>query len=101
MNNTLRLTLTAALVAVSQGAFAHDPAEHAKEAAEARKGADCAAMSKMDMSKMDPNDAVMKAMMAKCSKQMPTEHKGMEGMDHSKMPMPAAAPKKSTRHEGH
>jgi hypothetical protein len=109
MNNTLRLTLTAALVAVSQGAFAHDPAEHAKEAAEARKGADCAAMSKMDMSKMDPNDAVMKAMMAKCSAaKKPADTKGvmaghdMKGMDMKGMEMPADATKaKPDTHEGH
>lgn len=108
MNNTLRITLAAALLAITQGAFAHDPAEHAKEAEEAKKGADCAAMKDMDHSKMDMNDPVMKAMMTKCAAaKKPTDPKamkdmkGMEGMDHSKMAMPAADAKKSDGHEGH
>jgi len=102
MNNATRITLAAALLALTQGAFAHDPAEHAKEAADAKKGANCESMKGMDMSKMDPNDPVMKAMMAKCAgSQKPADQKGMEGMDHSKMPMPATAPKKPDSHEGH
>lgn len=105
MNSTFRLTLAAALFTLAQGAFAHDPAEHAKDAEDAKKGADCAAMKNMDHSKMDMNDPVMKAMMAKCAATPkaadPKAMKGMEGMDHSKMPMPATAPKKSDGHEGH
>ncbi|TAM26538.1 MAG: hypothetical protein EPN60_09715 [Nevskiaceae bacterium] len=102
MNNVTRITLAAALLALTQGAFAHDPAEHAKEAADAKKGANCESMKGMDMSKMDPNDPVMKAMMAKCAGRPKTaEQKGMEGMDHSKMPMPATAPKKADSHGGH
>lgn len=108
MNSTLRLTLAAALFTVVQGAFAHDPAEHAKEAEEAKAKAHCDAMNKMDMSKMDPNDAVMKAMMAKCSAaaKKPAakadaakpahDMKGMDmkGMDMKGMEMPADAAKK-------
>ena len=101
MKSILSLSLLAALVTFAPGAVAHDPAEHAKEAAEAKAGPNCEAMMTMDHSKMDPNDAVMKAMMKKCAQQKPAEHKGMEGMDHSKMPMPATAPKKSAGHEGH
>lgn len=95
-------SLAAVLLTFAQGAFAHDPAEHAKEAAAAKAGPNCAAMTSMDHSKMDPNDPVMKAMMARCAgSQKPVEQKGMEGMDHSKMPMPATAPKKTDLHEGH
>ena len=99
MKTPTRATLSASLLCLTQGVFAHDPAEHAKEAAEAKKGADCDAMKKMDMSKMNPNDAVMKAMMAKCGKAAkPADHKDMKGM---KMEMPADAAKKSDTHEGH
>lgn len=102
MKTATRIALAAALLSLAQGAFAHDPAEHAKEAAEAKKGADCDAMNKMDMSKMDPNNAVMKAMMAKCSKAAkPVDHKDMKGMDMKGMDMPADAAKKPDTHEGH
>ena len=104
MKSICSLTLAAAVFAFAPGAFAHDPAEHAKEAAAAKAGPNCEAMKTMDHSKMDPNDPVMKAMMTKCGQQKPAEpkdKKGMEGMDHSKMPMPATAPKKSDGHEGH
>lgn len=107
MKSILSVTLAVAVFSLAPGAFAHDPAEHAKEAAAAKAGPNCEAMKTMDHSKTDPNDPVMKAMMAKCAKQKPAEHKdmkemkGMEGMDHSKMPMPATAPKKSDGHEGH
>ena len=102
MTNILRLTLAAALFTLAQGAFAHDPAEHAKEAEEAKAKANCDAMNKMDMSKMDPNDAVMKAMMAKCrAAKKPAEKKDatkaghdMKGMDMKGMDMPADANKK-------
>ena len=85
----LRLTLAAAALVIAQGAFAHDPAEHAREAAAAKKGANCAAMKGMDASKLNPNDVVMKAMMAKCSKQAAAErHRA------------AAAPKAKARKHG-
>lgn len=103
MTNSFHLTLAAALFTFAQVAFAHDPAEHAKEAAEAKKGANCAAMKDMDMSKMDPNDPVMKAMMAKCSKQA-TGNDDHAGHDHGHRgdAAPAATPKaKSETHEGH
>lgn len=93
---------TVLLLTFAQGAFAHDPAEHAKEAAAAKAGPNCEALKSMDHSKMDPNDPVMKAMMAKCAgRQKTAEQKSMEGMDHSKMPMPATAPKKADSHGGH
>lgn len=104
MFTNTRITLAVALFSLAQIAFAHDPAEHAREAAEAKKGANCAAMKDMDMSKTDPNDPVMKAMMAKCSKAaQPVDHKNMKDMDMKgmKMDMPADAAKKSDTHEGH
>lgn len=102
MKNTFSTTLAVILLTFSQGAFAHDPAEHAKEAAAAKAGPKCEAMKMMDHSKMDPNDPVMKAMMAKCAgSQKPAQQKGMESMDHSKMPMPATAPKKADVHGDH
>ena len=100
MNNTLRLTLAAALFTLAQGAFAHDPAEHAKEAAEAKKGADCTAMKDMDMSKMDPNDAVMKAMMAKCAKQ-DAGHDDHAAHAQGNSAAPAAAKPKAQPHKEH
>ena len=70
-----------------QAVWAHDPAEHAKEAAEAKAAAKCDSMQKIDMTKMDPKDPVMQAMMQKCAKNpSATEHHdGMPAMDHSKM----------------
>jgi hypothetical protein len=66
------------LLAVS--AYAHDPAEHAKE----NKGQkpNCAAMKNMDHSNMDMDDPVMQAMMQKCKKEMHGEQSQGEG-DHS------------------
>lgn len=52
MQKTLATTLAAALLIVAQGAFAHDPAEHAKEAEQANKEANCAAFKDMDHSRM-------------------------------------------------
>ena len=104
MNNAIRFTLAAALITVAQSTFAHDPAEHAKESAEAKQGANCAAMKDMDMTKTNPNDPVMKAMMAKCSKTAQHgDHKNMKDMDMKgmKMDMPADTDKKSDTQEAH
>ena len=65
MTNTLG-TL-AAMLTLAQSAFAHDPAEHEKEAAAAKADPDCTAMKNRDHSKMDMNDPVMKAMMSRCA----------------------------------
>lgn len=60
-------TTTAVILAFSvQAALAHDPAEHAKEAASANAAPDCMKMKDMDMSKMDMNDPVVQAMHKKC-----------------------------------
>ncbi len=64
------LAISSLLFALS--AQAHDPKEHMHNAEQA----DCTAMNDMDQTKMDMNDPVTQAMMAKCKKEMP----GMEGM---------------------
>jgi uncharacterized protein involved in copper resistance len=90
MNNTLRFFSALVFAASVPLTQAHDPAEHAKEAAARNAAPDCAAMKDMDHSKMDPNDPVMKAMMAKCG-----NADGHSGMDHSQMQRgtpPASAP---------
>ncbi|WP_366919584.1 hypothetical protein [Hydrocarboniphaga sp.] len=93
MKNLTRITLVTAALFIAQSAIAHDPKEHEKEAAAAKAGPDCASMKDMDMSKMDMNDPVMKAMHDKCmSKPMPAgDMKGMK-MD---------APKTTDDHGGH
>jgi|TARA_R110001592_G_scaffold338524_1_gene625620 hypothetical protein len=87
----------------SQGAWAHDPAEHARAAAEAKATAKCELIQKMDTSNMDASDPVLQAMLQKCGQKPSTaahndsaevEHMHKEGMkdmpmkmDHSSMPM--------------
>lgn len=66
MNIRIRPLCIAVLALVSHIAFAHDPKEHEKEQREAQAGPDCAAMKDMDMSKMDMNDPIMKAIHEKC-----------------------------------
>lgn len=61
----------AALLAIATfatPALAHDPKEHEKEAAAAAAKPDCAKLKTMDLSTMNPNDPVMKALTAKCAK---------------------------------
>lgn len=69
MKKFTHTVLTALLVLSAQTALAHDPAEHAKEAA-AKTGPDCAAMQNMDMATMDMKDPVMQAMHRQCMKPM-------------------------------
>lgn len=85
-HSTRFLSILVLSVSIPLG-HAHDPKEHAKEAAATKAGPDCAAMKDMDHSKMDPNDPVMKAMMAKCG--AASGHAGMDmkggdmkGRDH-------------------
>ncbi len=70
----------------TQVVWAHDPAEHAKEAAEKCAAMQKMDMSKMDMSKMDSKDPAMQSMMQKCAKKTSTNvHDVMPAMDHSHM----------------
>lgn len=66
MTFQVRMFFASLLFAASSMALAHDPAEHAKEAAAAGKAADCSAL---DHSAMDPADPVARALMAKCGMQ--------------------------------
>lgn len=63
MTYPIRMFAASLLFAASSMATAHDPAEHAKEATEAGKAADCSAL---EHSTMDPADPVARALMAKC-----------------------------------
>ena len=79
MNTSIRsiFILTLAL-ATSATVWAHDPTEHAKEAAAKKAKADCSSMQKMDMSKMNMDDPVMQAMHSKCAKQMALKNKSTQ-----------------------
>lgn len=69
----VRFVLLLTLLGLSPTALAHDPSQHkANDAAPP----DCAKMKDMDMSEMDMNDPVMKAMHAKCKDWM--EHGSRE-----------------------
>lgn len=61
---TLCLAFSSTLYTLS--ALAHDPKEHMEQA----EKPDCALMEKMDHTKMDMNDPVMRAMMKKCMGKM-------------------------------
>ena len=78
MKTAALLTLSLVVTALSMPSFAHDPKEHQKQGATTP---DCSKMKDMDASKMDMNDPVMKALHAKCKKQMDQEK--MEH-DHTK-----------------
>ena len=86
-------TLHAALLSLSLWAVplahAHDPALHAQEAAEAKKGPECA---KLDHSKMKADDPVAQALMAKCGMKPDAraEHgKAIPAADAAATPAPA------------
>jgi hypothetical protein len=121
MNSSIRSILALSLALVTSATvWAHDPAEHAKEAATKKAKADCSNMQKMDMSKMNMDDPVMQAMHSKCAKQMIQKNKDKDAksagheemnhanMDHSTMPMgdakmhmpeSSAAPASSAEHK--
>ncbi len=87
MKQIIHAVLAGLLVLATPAAFAHDPAEHAKEISTAGAGPDCTAMKNMDMSTMDMNDPVVQAMHQKCMKVQ-----GMDGdragHDMKSMPIP-------------
>lgn len=91
MNRINRCFLILAVVVTAPFAFAHDPAEHAREAAAKNAAPDCAAMKHMDHSKMGPDDPVMRAMLLKCGD-------AQVGMDHGKA---GGTPAESDAHGGH
>lgn len=61
---SLAILITASALALAFSVRAHEGEDHTKKA----EKPDCAAMDKMDHSKMDMNDPVMQAMMKKCMK---------------------------------
>ena len=67
---------------VALPAMAHDPKEHAKEAAAAKAGPDCEKMKTMDMSNMSKNDPTMLAMQSKCAKHMQPAETGSKAGSH-------------------
>lgn len=75
MKALLTLAFSIALAAAVSPALAHDPSKHQEQGATAP---DCSSMKDMDMSKMDMNDPVMKAMHDKCMSHM---HGGAHGED--------------------
>lgn len=79
MKNTFAFVLLASL---ALPAAAHDPAMHAKDGKATT--ADCSQMKGMDMSKMDMNDPVMKAMHEKCMGAM--KHDADHDHGHGKTP---------------
>lgn len=93
MNRITHRCSILALVVAAPLVFAHDPAEHAKEAAAKNAAPDCAAMKDMDHSRMDPSDPVTQALMARCGKA-----DAHPSMDHGKV---GSAPAKSDAHGGH
>jgi uncharacterized protein involved in copper resistance len=106
MNHSTRFLSILALSLSIPLAYAHDPKEHAKEAAAAKAGPNCAAMKDMDHSKMDPSDPVMKAMMAKCG--AAPDHAGMDrksgdmkGMNHGTAGRPAGTAAAPHDHGSH
>lgn len=54
----------------SMPVYAHDPREHHRDAAQA---ADCSKMKDMDLSKMDKDDPVLRALLKKCKIRMNSE----------------------------
>ncbi|MCC6201762.1 MAG: hypothetical protein IT494_02000 [Gammaproteobacteria bacterium] len=58
------ILITASALALAFSVHAHEGEDHTKKADKP----DCAAMDRMDHSKMDANDPVMQAMMKKCMK---------------------------------
>ncbi len=92
MKQIIQTILTGLLVLATPVAFAHDPAEHAKEISTVGAGPDCTAMKNMDMSTLDMNDPVVQAMHQKCMKVQGTDG-DRAGHDMKSMPMPM--PKKT------
>lgn len=99
MNTLLHLTLGAVLLAAAQPALAHDPAEHAQEAAAAKAAPNCTGM---DRARLDPNDPVSKALMIRCGNHpKPDEGQHLRGGDHAGKTKPAADSRQPDTHGGH
>lgn len=96
-HHTLHAALLSLTMLAAPLAHAHDPALHAKEVAEAKKGPACA---KLDNSNMKASDPVAQALMAKCgtSHDAHAKHgKATPAADVAATPAPA----KPATHGGH
>lgn len=101
-SHSLRFTMLAFALAIAVPALAHDPKEHAREAAAAKAGPDCEKLKQMDTSRMDKNDPVLLAMQGKCAKHMDGaahdgDEKGKRTDDHHEDKHDAA----EASHDGH
>ncbi len=79
---------------VSMSSTAHDPKEHAKTS----EAPNCQALADMDHEKMDMDDPVMKAMLAKCKEAMP-EHGDEHDKDKHDMDMKNTTSMKDDDHD--
>ena len=83
---------------LAASAYAHDPAEHAKEGSQP----DCSSMNGMDPAKMDMKDPVTQAMMQKCMRDMHGESGSKDGSaatdQHEEAADNAAQPKVEHQH---
>lgn len=86
MNKLISTSIASAFLLNTMQSFAHDPSLHQQNA----QKPECASMKNMDMSKVDMNDPVMKAMHDKCMGA--ADHDGDDhhgSTDHSKAQTPA------------
>lgn len=86
---TATLTILSLFVAaLSVPSFAHDPKEHQQQGATTP---DCSRVTSTDADKMDMNDPVVKALHAKCKKQMEQQHmRNSPGMGQKMAPSSAS-----------
>lgn len=80
MKTFLTLAFSVAVAVAVSPALAHDPGKHQEQGATAP---DCSSMKNRDMSKMDMNDPVMKAMHDKCMSHMHGHGGDAPSHDHS------------------
>lgn len=80
MKTFLTLAFSVAVAVAASPALAHDPGKHQESG---KTAPDCSSMKNMDMSKMDMNDPVMKAMHDKCMSHMHGHGDNAPSQDHS------------------
>lgn len=67
MSHSSRFLAILSLSLFASIAAAHDPKEHAREAAAAKAGPDCAALNQAGASSAEANDVVAQALKARCA----------------------------------
>ncbi|MEO8673413.1 MAG: hypothetical protein ABI411_19025 [Tahibacter sp.] len=93
---TLRNAIAVLGFCLASAALAHDPKEHAKDAAAAKAGPDCAKLKRMDMSSMDPADPLTKALHARCDTINAAAHVDEHDHDHDATHDAVSGEKKDT-----